>query len=66
VKSSTQDNAEGTWHKVKGKVKEIAGKVTRNPTLEAKGRVEGKTGKLQGMIGRIKKNGREVTTDARE
>jgi uncharacterized protein YjbJ (UPF0337 family) len=55
VKSSTQDNAEGTWHKVKGKVKEIAGKVARNPTLEVQGRVEGKTGKLQGMIGRIKK-----------
>ena len=55
MKSSTQDNAEGTWHKVKGKVKEIAGEVTRNPTLEAQGRVEGKTGKLQGMIGKIKK-----------
>jgi uncharacterized protein YjbJ (UPF0337 family) len=55
MKSSNQDNAEGTWHQVKGKVKEIAGKVTRNPTLEAQGRVEGKTGKLQGMLGRIKK-----------
>jgi uncharacterized protein YjbJ (UPF0337 family) len=40
---------------VNGKVKEIAGKVARNPTLEAKGRVEGKTGKLQGLIGKIKK-----------
>jgi len=55
MKSSNQDNAEGTWHQVKGKVKEIAGKVARNPTLEAKGRVERKTGKLQGLIGRIKK-----------
>jgi uncharacterized protein YjbJ (UPF0337 family) len=40
---------------VKGKVKEIAGKVARNPTLEAKGWVERKTGKLQGLIGKIKK-----------
>ena len=55
MKSSNRDNAEGTWHQVKGKVKEIAGKVSRNPTLEAKGRVESKTGKLQGLIGRIKK-----------
>jgi uncharacterized protein YjbJ (UPF0337 family) len=55
MKSGNQDNAEGTWHQVKGKVKEIAGKVAGNPTLEADGRVENKTGKLQGMIGRIKK-----------
>ena len=55
MKSSNQDSAEGTWHQVRGKVKEIAGKVVGNPTLEAKGRVEGKTGKLQGLIGRIKK-----------
>ena len=55
MKSSNQDNVEGTWHQVKGKVKEIAGKVAGNPTLEAEGRVENKTGKLQGMIGRIKK-----------
>lgn len=55
MRSSNQDNAEGTWHQVKGKVKEIAGKVVGNSTLEAQGRVEGKTGRLQGMIGRIKK-----------
>jgi uncharacterized protein YjbJ (UPF0337 family) len=40
---------------VKGKAKEIAGKVVNNPTLEAEGRVENKTGKLQEMIGRVKK-----------
>lgn len=56
MKSSSQDNAQGMWHQVKGKVKEIAGKATRNPTLEAEGRVEVKTGRLQGMIGRIKKS----------
>ena len=55
MKSSNQDKAEGTWHQVKGKAKEIAGKVANNPTLEAQGRVENKTGKLQEMIGRVKK-----------
>jgi uncharacterized protein YjbJ (UPF0337 family) len=55
MKSSGQDKAESAWHQVKGKVKEIAGKVVNNPTLVAEGRVENKTGKLQGMIGRIKK-----------
>ena len=28
MKSSTRDEAEGKWHKVKGKIKEIAGKVS--------------------------------------
>ena len=29
MKSSTRDKAEGTFHEVKGKVKEVAGKVQR-------------------------------------
>jgi len=55
MKSSTQDNAEGKMHKVKGKIKEIAGKVSINPDLEAEGKEEGKTGKVQEKIGEIKK-----------
>jgi uncharacterized protein YjbJ (UPF0337 family) len=47
MKSSTQDGAEGKWHKVKGKTKEIAGKVSMNPDLEAEGKDESKTGKVQ-------------------
>jgi hypothetical protein len=31
MKSSTKDQAEGKFHKVKGKIKEIAGKVSLNP-----------------------------------
>ena len=55
MKSSTQDEAEGKWHKVRGKIKEIAGKVSMNPDLEAEGKEEGKTGKVQEKIGEIKK-----------
>jgi len=55
MKSSTQDNAEGKLHKVKGKIKEIAGKVSMNPDLEAEGKEEGKTGNVQEKIGEIKK-----------
>ena len=55
MKSSTQDEAEGKWHKVKGKIKEIAGKVSMNPDLEAEGKEEGRTGKVQEKIGDIKK-----------
>ena len=35
MKSSTKDQAKGKFHKVKGKIKEIAGKVSMNPDLEA-------------------------------
>jgi uncharacterized protein YjbJ (UPF0337 family) len=34
MKSSKRDNAEGTLHKVKGKVKENVGKIVGNPDLE--------------------------------
>jgi len=50
-----RDEAEGKWHKVKGKIKEIAGKVTMNPELEAEGRRESRTGELKETIGEIKK-----------
>jgi uncharacterized protein YjbJ (UPF0337 family) len=40
---------------VKGKVKEIAGKVSMNPDLEAEGQEENRTGQVQEKIGEIKK-----------
>ena len=55
MKSSRKDNAEGKMHLVKGKIKEIAGKVTMNPALEAEGKKESRTGKVQEKIGEIKK-----------
>jgi uncharacterized protein YjbJ (UPF0337 family) len=55
MKSGTKDEAEGKWHKVKGKIKEVAGKVSMNPDLEAEGKGENKTGKVQETIGKIKK-----------
>ena len=36
MKSSKQDKAEGTFHEVRGKVREVAGKVSDNPELETK------------------------------
>jgi uncharacterized protein YjbJ (UPF0337 family) len=55
MKSGTRDEAEGKWHKVKGKIKEIAGIVSMNPDLEAEGKEEGRSGKVQEKIGEIKK-----------
>lgn len=55
MKSSTQDKVEGTFHNAKGKVKEMAGKITDNPELEAKGKAEKVAGKVQEKIGQVKK-----------
>jgi len=55
MKSGTRDQAEGKWHQVKGKVKEVAGKLDDNPDLEVEGKNEIKTGEVQEKIGGIKK-----------
>ncbi len=55
MKSSTKDQAEGTLHELKGKAKEIVGKVTDNPKLEAEGTGEKIAGKVQEKIGQVKK-----------
>jgi uncharacterized protein YjbJ (UPF0337 family) len=54
MKSSIRDKAEGTFHAVKGKVKEVAGKLSNNNDLEAKGTDEKIAGKVQKKIGQVK------------
>jgi len=55
MKSSIRDKTEGMFHEVKGKVKEIAGKLSNNPKLKAKGTDEKVAGKIQEKIGKVKK-----------
>jgi uncharacterized protein YjbJ (UPF0337 family) len=55
MKSSAKDKAEGTFHELKGKVKEVAGKLSDNPKLEAEGTDEKLGGKVQEKIGQVKK-----------
>jgi uncharacterized protein YjbJ (UPF0337 family) len=55
MKSSIRDKAEGTFHEVKGKVKEVAGKLSNNPELEAEGIDEKMAGEVQEKVGRVKK-----------
>lgn len=55
MKSSNRDKLEGTFHEVKGTVKEFAGKLTDNPKLKVEGTVEKLAGKVQGKVGQIKK-----------
>jgi len=55
MKSSAEDQAEGKFHKIKGRLKEIAGQLSDNPKLETEGAGEKITGKVQEKIGQIKK-----------
>ncbi|MDD2540260.1 MAG: CsbD family protein [Desulfuromonadaceae bacterium] len=55
MKSSTKDQAEGTFHQVKGAIKEAAGKLSDNPKLEGEGTGERIAGKVQEKLGQIKK-----------
>lgn len=53
MKSSTQDQAGGTFHETKGKVKEMAGRFTNNPRLVAEGKSETLAGNVQEKIGQF-------------
>ena len=55
MKPSTKDQAGGNFHKAMSKLKEIAGKFSMNPKLEAEGKDEKSAGKVQEKIGQIKK-----------
>jgi uncharacterized protein YjbJ (UPF0337 family) len=55
MKSSMKDKVKGTFHEAKGTVKEMAGEISDNPELEAKGKVERIAGKVQEKIGQVKK-----------
>ena len=55
MKSGTQDQVEGTFHKVMGKLKEVAGKIGMNSGLEVEGKDEKIAGKVQEKIGQVKK-----------
>lgn len=49
-----KDRVEGSLHQAKGKVKEVAGKVTGDAKLEGEGKTEKTAGKVQNAIGGIK------------
>jgi len=55
MKSSIKDKVEGTFHEVKGKAKEVAGKLSDNPKLQAEGTAEKLAGRVQEKVGQVKK-----------
>jgi len=55
MNQSTNDQIEGNFHEVKGKVKETAGQIANNPDLESEGKVENLGGKVQKKVGQVEK-----------
>ena len=53
MKSSTKDQLEGALHEIKGRAKEVAGKLSDNPKLEGHGLGEKMAGKIQKKIGQV-------------
>lgn len=54
MKSGNRDKVEGTLHELKGKAKEVVGKLSDNPKLQVSGTVEKLAGKVQGKMGQVK------------
>ena len=54
MKPSMKDKLKGSFHDVKGTIKEEVGKATNDRNLKAKGKAEKKAGELQQRIGRAK------------
>jgi uncharacterized protein YjbJ (UPF0337 family) len=55
MKHSTKTQVKGKLHKMTGKIKEVAGKLSDNPKLEVKGKFEKVAGKVQEKLGRVEK-----------
>ena len=54
MKTSIRDKAEGAFHEAKGKAKEVSGKLSDNPELEAEDTDEKIAGKVQEKIAQLK------------
>jgi len=55
TQSGTNDQVEGKFHEVKGKVKEKIGQLTNDPDLEDEGIAEEVAGEVQNKVGQLKK-----------
>ena len=49
-----KDRVEGSFEQAKGKVKEVAGKVTGDAKLESEGKADKVAGKVQNAVGGVK------------
>jgi uncharacterized protein YjbJ (UPF0337 family) len=54
MKTSSEDKMKGSFHELKGTIKEKVGKVMNDGKLSVEGKIEKNTGKVQQQIGRAK------------
>ena len=54
MKTSTKDRIKGSFHEVKGTIKEEVGKATSNRELKAEVKAEKRAGKVEQQIGHAK------------
>ena len=55
MKRGIEDKARGTFHEVKGSVKQKVGQATNNRGMEARGAAEKIAGKVQKKVGQVEK-----------
>jgi uncharacterized protein YjbJ (UPF0337 family) len=55
MKPSTNDKTAGKVHEVTGAIKQKAGQIAGNPSLESNGRAEKNAGKVQNFVGKVEK-----------
>jgi uncharacterized protein YjbJ (UPF0337 family) len=60
-----KDRIQGSATQAKGKVKEVAGKVTGDTKLESEGKAEKAAGKIQNTVGGLKDTVKEAVDDWR-
>ena len=58
-----KDRVEGSFEQAKGKVKEVAGKVTGDSKLQSEGKAQQVAGKVQNAVGGIKDSVKEALND---
>ena len=58
-----KDRIQGAAEQAKGKVKEVAGKVTGDTKLETEGKAEQVAGKIQNTVGGLKDAVKEAVDD---
>ena len=58
-----KDRMEGAGRQVKGAVKDAAGKITGDRKLEAEGKIDKATGKVQTEVGKAKDAVRDAARD---
>lgn len=54
MRKSTEDRIQGAARQTSGKIKQEAGRITRNRSLQVKGIMEKNVGKAQRAVGRAK------------